>query len=131
MGRRGGEVSHSSAFSWHWQVRHQQRAGATRAYMVAPGRYSVPCGDGIKAQPRRGLRRAVRTRAAPYTSPSLTLVCLLQAGVRPSAFPAPRAFQDPATRETETQKQPEQRLHDRTVRLLYLLIPNSCQDPPN
>ena len=46
----------------------------------------------------RGLRRAVRARAAPYTSPSLTLVCLLQADVRPSAFHASRAFQDPATK---------------------------------
>ena len=79
----------------------------------------------------RGLRRAVRTRAAPYTSPSLTLFCLLQADVRPSAFPAPRAVRDPATKRTETQKQPGTGLRDRTVRLLYLLIPNSCRDPPN
>ena len=46
----------------------------------------------------KGLHHAVRTRAAPYTSPSLTSICLLQAGVRPSAFPAPRAFKDPATK---------------------------------
>jgi hypothetical protein len=78
----------------------------------------------------KGLRRAVRTRAAPYTSPSLTLVCLLQADVRPSAFHASRAFQDPAPKDQST-KEPGQGLRDRTVRLPYLLIPNSCRDPPN
>ena len=95
--------------------------------MIAPWRYSVPCGDGIIAQPRRGLRRAVRARAAPYTSPSLTLICLLQAGVRPSVFPAPRAFRDPAT-ETENPKAASNE-EDRPPTVL--LIPSSCQDPPN
>ena len=33
-----------------------------------------PIRDGIIAQPRRGLRRAVRARAAPYTSPSSALL---------------------------------------------------------
>ena len=33
-----------------------------------------PIRDGIIVQPRRGLRRAVRARAAPYTSPSSALL---------------------------------------------------------
>ena len=37
----------------------------------------------------------------------------------------------PGHERTKTQKQPGQGLRDRTVRLLYLLIPNSCRDPPN
>ena len=99
MGRRGGEISHSSAFSWHWQVRHQRRrAGGDTGIHDYPRAVLRPMrGRDHRAAPR-GLRRAVRTRAAPYTSPSLTLVCLLQAGARPSAFHAPRAFKDPATK---------------------------------
>ena len=71
---------------------------ATGAYMICSLAVLRPIpGRDHRAAPK-GLRRAVRTRAAPYTSPSLTLVCLLQADVRPSAFHASRAFQDPATK---------------------------------
>ena len=90
----GRSATSNASVPW-WRLEHHDcslavpRPRRGRVHRAAP--------DGVCAV-------AVRARAAPYTSPSLTFICLLQAGVRPSAFPALRAFSQPkATKPGESE----------------------------
>ena len=77
-------------------------------------------GRGQGAAPGANARRSLH-KPLPHLS--------LSSASRRQAQCVPRApcLQGPGHERTETQKQAGQRLRDRTVRLLHLLIPNSCR----
>ena len=130
-GRRGGEVR-TRPPSCGIGRSATSNAGGVWSIMTALWRSSVPCGDGIIPQPQRGLRRRGASARRSLHKPLPHLY--LSSASRRQAQCVPRA---PSLQPTKGNKARGKRASKRTRIVTpdrphtVLLIPNSCQDPPN